>query len=119
MGVEELPCKQRLVEAASMQWRPKRDRSAAELMRPVLWALGNKRRRTDPPAHSCNSGCEPTVDEQSTSIPCQYLQAMLFIKRRIYMESQDPRALLCCKALESELRRRVEITMATLQCSSR
>lgn len=106
---------ERLASEASGHWRPKRGRaSVASIMRPVLWALGNKRRRADPPAAICQ---EPTVDEQSRAVPVQYLQAMLFVKRRVYIESQDPRALLACKALEAELRRRMEDAMSALQCN--
>ncbi|KAG8460536.1 hypothetical protein KFE25_013186 [Diacronema lutheri] len=107
---------ERLSEAAACNWRRKRTRSAAALLRPVLWALGNKRKRTEPPAHADG---ELTIDEQTASIPCQYLQAHLFLKRRVYLQSQDPRALLCCKALESELRRRMGTAMAALHSNGR
>lgn len=101
--------------------RSKRAHSASARARPVLWPLVNKRRRADDvPARADASACaeprEPTVDEQSTRIPCGYLRANLFMKRRLYLQTQDPRALLCSKALEKELRRRMEIAMAALQC---
>lgn len=55
-----------------------------------------------------------TMDEQSTRLPCHYLQAHMFIKRRMYIESQDPRVLWQAKALEGELRRRMHSAMSAL-----
>jgi len=87
--------------------------------RPVLWT-GAKRRCEDPttgPHKLARTSRELSVDEQSTRIPCHYLQAHLFIKRRTYLTSGDPRLLLQAKALEGELRRRMFDAMASLQTS--
>ena len=96
--------------------------STAALIRPVLWALGKRKRAGgDPSAQRAKCGREtaepptldelstsfPTLDELSTNIPFQYLQAHLYIKRRLYMMSQDPRLLLHAKAIEAEIRRRL------------
>jgi hypothetical protein len=88
--------------------------STAALIQPVLWALGKRKRAgADLSCAAQRSKCgrepseSPTLDELSTSIPFQYLQAHLFIKRRLYMISQDPRLLLHAKAIESEIRRRL------------
>mmetsp|Transcript_6870 Transcript_6870/g.18616 ORF Transcript_6870/g.18616 Transcript_6870/m.18616 type:complete len:146 (+) Transcript_6870:46-483(+) len=91
---------------ATMRPSPKR-------ARPVLWTSAAKRNRAvgDTTPAAAQDHREPTVDEQSKSIPGHYLQAHLFIKRRHYMESQDPRILWQAKALEAELRRRMVIAL--------
>lgn len=101
--------------------------STAALIRPVLWALGKRTRSggdlSKPSSRPlAKRGCEtvepPTLDELSTSIPFHYLQAHLYVKRRMYMMSQDPRLLIHAKAIESEIRRRLARSAAAAEDSA-
>jgi hypothetical protein len=89
-----------------------------QLIRPVLWALGKRKRSALAHATSKNdtqsSDRDVELVELSTSIPCQCLQASIFIKRRLYIVSQDPRLLWQAKTLESELRRRLQEARAAM-----
>mmetsp|Transcript_37764 Transcript_37764/g.88701 ORF Transcript_37764/g.88701 Transcript_37764/m.88701 type:complete len:146 (-) Transcript_37764:533-970(-) len=105
-----------LERAGGVHWC-KRTRPAV-LMHPFPWALG-KRKRVPRAAHGLQHtqrACEEpetsssSCAAQSLQISWQCLQAQLFIKRRSYMVTQDPRLLITAKALESELRRRVQVS---------
>mmetsp|Transcript_9649 Transcript_9649/g.24964 ORF Transcript_9649/g.24964 Transcript_9649/m.24964 type:complete len:171 (-) Transcript_9649:345-857(-) len=94
--------------------------SAARPVRTLPLGAAGKRKRVAGAAAASGNADErqPTMDEQSTRLPCHYLQAHMFIKRRLYIESQDPRLLWQAKALEGELRRRMHSAMSALASSA-